>query len=73
MWSLDEVHFQQYGSRCRMWVPPETQDPILLHHPGRASVGYFGAVRLRARVEINKSAGSALHPQKTPATGILPS
>ena len=47
VWSLDEVHFQQYGSRCRMWVPPETQDPILLHHPGRASVGYFGAVRLR--------------------------
>ena len=38
--------FQQYGSRCRMWVPPETQDPIL-NHPGRASVGYFGAVRLR--------------------------
>ena len=47
VWSLDEVHFQQYGSRCRMWVPPETQDPILLHHPGRKSVGYFGAVRLR--------------------------
>lgn len=47
LWALDEVHFQQYGSRCRMWVPPENRDPILLHHPTRKSVGYFGAVRLR--------------------------
>lgn len=30
-----------------MWVPPEDVDPILLHHPTRKSVGYFGAVRLR--------------------------
>jgi transposase len=44
---MDEVHFQQYGSRCRMWVPPETHDPVLLHQPTRRSVGYFGAVRLR--------------------------
>ena len=47
LWATDEVHFQQHGSRCRMWVPPETKDPILLHHPTRRSVGYFGAVRLR--------------------------
>jgi DDE superfamily endonuclease len=44
---MDEVHFQQYGSRCRMWVPPEVKDPVLHHHPTRKSVGYFGAVRLR--------------------------
>jgi transposase len=44
---MDEVHFQQHGSRCRMWVPPETKDPVLLHHPTRKSVGYFGAVRIR--------------------------
>lgn len=44
---MDEVHFQQYGSRCRMWVPPEQSDPVLRHHPTRRSVGYFGAVRLR--------------------------
>lgn len=44
---MDEAHFQQYGSRCRMWVPPEMSDPILLHQPTRKSVGYFGAVRLR--------------------------
>jgi hypothetical protein len=44
---MDEVHFQQYGSRCRMWVPPELKDPVLQHHPTRKSVGYFGAVRLR--------------------------
>jgi transposase len=48
LWFLDEVHFQQYGSRCRMWVPPEQSDPVLWHHPTRKSVGYFGAVRLRA-------------------------
>ena len=30
-----------------MWIPPEDKDPILLHHPTRQSVGYFGAVRLR--------------------------
>ena len=47
LWALDEVHFQQYGSRCRMWVPPEVRDPIVWHHPTRRAVGYFGAVRLR--------------------------
>ena len=30
-----------------MWIPPETRDPVLLHHPTRKGVGYFGAVRLR--------------------------
>jgi len=44
---MDEVHFQQHGSRCRMWVAPETQDPVLFHPPTRKSVGYYGAVRLR--------------------------
>jgi hypothetical protein len=47
LWAIDEVHFQQQGSRCRMWVPPETKDPVVFHHPTRKSVGYFGAVRLR--------------------------
>ncbi len=47
LWASDEVHFQQHGSRCRMWIPPETKDPVLLHAPTRRSVGYFGAVRLR--------------------------
>jgi len=47
LWALDEVHFQQQGSRCRMWIPPETKDPIVYHHPTRKSVGYFAAVRLR--------------------------
>ena len=46
LWAEDEVHFQQYGSRCRMWVAPEVKEPILLHHPTRKSVGYFGAVNL---------------------------
>ena len=47
LWALDEVHFQQQGSRCRMWVPPETKDPVVYHHPTRKSIGYFAAVRLR--------------------------
>jgi hypothetical protein len=47
LWALDEVHFQQQGSRCHMWVPPETKDPVVFHHPTRKSVGYFSAVRLR--------------------------
>lgn len=47
LWAIDEVHFQHYGSRCRMWIPPEEKDPIVLHHPTQKSIGYFGAVRLR--------------------------
>jgi transposase len=47
LWAIDEVHFQQHGSRCQMWIPPETKDPVLLHAPTRRSIGYFGAVRLR--------------------------
>lgn len=43
---MDEVHFQQHGSRCRMWVPPETRDPVCSHAPTRKAVSYFGAVRL---------------------------
>lgn len=46
MWASDEVHFQQHGSRCKMWIPPEDKDPVTLHEPTRRSVGYFGAVRL---------------------------
>jgi hypothetical protein len=47
LWATDEVHFQQHGSRCQMWIPPETKDPVLLHSPTRHGVGYFAAVRLR--------------------------
>jgi len=47
LWAMDEVRFQQHGSRCRMWIPPEIRDPVLLHYPTRKSVGYWGAVRLR--------------------------
>jgi len=47
LWAIDEVHFHQHGSRARMWIPPEVEDPTVLHHPTRKSVGYFGGVRLR--------------------------
>ena len=30
-----------------MWVPPEDNDPVLLHAPTRKSVACFGAVSLR--------------------------
>lgn len=30
-----------------MWVPPECKHPVVLQHPTRKSVGYFGAIRLR--------------------------
>lgn len=63
LWATDEVHFQQHGSRCQMWIPPETKDPVLLHAPTRRSVGYFGAVRLRDgrfqfRREVDKFNGA---------------
>ncbi len=47
LWAIDEVHVQQHGTACRMWVLPEIVDPVLLHAPTRKGVGYFGAVRLR--------------------------
>jgi len=47
LWSLDECHFQQHGTRCRMWIPPETKDPIVLHAPTRKSLALFGAVNFR--------------------------
>ena len=43
---MDECHFQQHGSRCRMWVAPEIKDPILEHAPTRKSVACCGAVNL---------------------------
>jgi len=46
LWGLDECHFQQHGTRCRMWVPPEIKDPVLLHAPTRKSVACFGSVSL---------------------------
>lgn len=46
LWSLDECHFQQHGSRCVMWIPPEEVDPVLFHAPTRKQVGVYGAVRI---------------------------
>jgi len=76
LWALDEVHFQQHGSRCRMWVPPEVKEPVLLHAPTRKSVGYFAAVRLRdgkhsyAREEEKFNAQSYPNPGSL-STGLL--
>ena len=41
-----------------MWIPWERDDPVLWHYPGRKSVGYFGAVRLRDGLGVfEKEAG----------------
>ncbi|MFH0832818.1 MAG: IS630 family transposase [Candidatus Aenigmatarchaeota archaeon] len=45
IWFEDECHFQQHGSRCSMWIPPEDIDPVVLHEPTRKSIGFLGAVR----------------------------
>lgn len=47
LWSSDECHFHQHGTRCRMWISPEDKDPVVLHAPTRKSVACFGAVGLR--------------------------
>ncbi|MBI4383411.1 MAG: IS630 family transposase [Nitrospinae bacterium] len=47
LWNIDECHFQQHGTRTRMWVPPEIKDPVLWHAPVRKSVACFGAVSLK--------------------------
>lgn len=44
IWFEDECHFQQHGTRCRMWIPPEENDPIVRHAPTRKSMALFGAV-----------------------------
>jgi len=55
---MDEVHFQQHGSRCRMWVPPEVADPVCLHAPTRKSISFFGAVRLSdGKLVMSRPAG----------------
>lgn len=46
LWAIDEVMFQQFGTTCKMWVPPEEVDPVVYHYPGKKKIGYFGAVRL---------------------------
>jgi hypothetical protein len=38
LWAIDEVHFQQHGSRCRMWIAPETKKPI----PGSGLLCFSG-------------------------------
>lgn len=51
LWAIDEVHFQQHGSRCPMWAAPEDRDPVLRHEPTRKSLGYFGAVQPRSQFD----------------------
>jgi transposase len=56
---MDEVHFQQHGSRCKMWFPADCKDPVLPHAPTRKSISYFGAVRIRdGKLVMSKPKGS---------------
>ena len=55
MWSLDEGHFQQPGTRSVLWVPPEETDPVLLQAPTRKSVALFGAVNLRPGQRVTQA------------------
>jgi len=48
LWALDEVHFQQQGSRCRMWVPPE--QPTLRRLSSFANFGFRGCEEERMTV-----------------------
>ena len=53
IWSLDECHFQQHGSRCTMWVPPEEKDPIVFHAPTKKSISLFGHVNVSSGKLVN--------------------
>lgn len=46
LWSLDECHFQQHGTRTRIWIAPEVKGPVVLHASTRKSISCFGAVCL---------------------------
>lgn len=46
IWSVDECHFQQHGSRCVMWIPLDVKDPIVLQEPTRFHTSVFGAVNV---------------------------
>lgn len=59
--SLDVVHFQQYGFRCQIWVPPEVKELVLLYHPTRESVEYFGAVRIRDEKFVYQREGDSFN------------
>jgi len=47
VWSQDECHFHQNGTRCRMWIPPEIKAPIVIHESNRKKVSFFGSVNTR--------------------------
>ena len=56
--SLNECHFQQHGTRCRMWVPSEDKDPVVSHASARESISCFGAVSLRSdKLEASEASG----------------
>ena len=62
LWSVDEVHFQQHGSRCRMWIPPEIKDPVVLHARPARAWGILGpcACGMAALCSVRKPANSEL-------------
>lgn len=54
--ATDEVHFQQHGPRCRMWVPPENQGPGIAPSTDTAQRGIFWS-RKTARWKVPAFSG----------------
>lgn len=46
IWSTDECHFHQHGSRCRMWIPIENKNPVVFQEPNRFKISVFGSVNI---------------------------
>ncbi|WP_394698568.1 IS630 family transposase [uncultured Methanospirillum sp.] len=44
VWSTDECHFQQNGTRCRMWIPTEIKNPVIKQEPTCRKISVFGTV-----------------------------
>ena len=46
IWSTDECHFHQHGTRFRMWLPKDIKDPTVIQEPNRLKVSIFGSVNV---------------------------
>ncbi|MHB1709774.1 MAG: transposase [Thermoplasmataceae archaeon] len=54
IWSLDEYHFYQHGTRLAMWIPPEDKDPTVLQYPTGKGIS---AVNIRTEEFVGMLSG----------------
>jgi hypothetical protein len=49
LWATDEVHFQQHGSRCQMWIQrkPRTRSCCMLPRAAQRGIFWRGATARR--------------------------